>query len=109
MPADGLGKLAELLPDFVAILEGGLVQIGRGDVVDQLREARLARWTYDEFADAAYLVLAPAGAITPGTSHETLAPLDDVNVDLDADRRVLGIEVLGARELVQRLEDAPPE
>ena len=69
------------------------------------------RVTYDISADAAYIYLREIG---PGEAAATL-PLDPIeahgtiNLDLDADGRLIGIEVLGAsaalpRELLDRAE-----
>ena len=98
-------SLIAALPELVSDIENALIRIGRGDVADQLREAHLERWTYDEFADAGYLYLtlprAPGAADqnVVGVKHgETLCPSDDlaVNLDLDSHRRLTGIELLGA-------------
>ncbi|WP_327087791.1 DUF2283 domain-containing protein [Nonomuraea sp. NBC_01738] len=50
-------------------------------------------WTYDAEAEAAYVYL--RGPIAPGGVAETVT-VDDamVNLDLDEDGRVIGIEIL---------------
>ena len=40
--------LVDAVPIMVLDLEGALLRIGRGDVVDQLRKVSLERWTYEE-------------------------------------------------------------
>ena len=108
-----MSSLAETLPDLVSDIENALIRIGRGDVADQLREAHLERWTYDEFANVAYLYLASPRALSVvdqnvlGVKHgETLCPSDDlpVNLDLDNHRRLTGIELLDARSIISQLE-----
>jgi uncharacterized protein YuzE len=39
-------------------------------------------------------------------SGETVSPLEDLNLDLDDHRRITGIELLGARSIISRLEPA---
>ena len=104
--------LFEALPDFVRDAESGLLRIGRGDIVDQLREVEIERWTYDDFADAAYLYLrspppAEEGAErAAGAGHaETVSVYDEVEINLDTDDkgRLTRIEILGAREIVAQL------
>jgi uncharacterized protein YuzE len=63
--------------------------------------------TYDPEVDAAYIYLVP---ISRGSVHETVCVADeaselagDVNLDLDKEGRLLGIEILGARRFL------PPE
>lgn len=105
--------LVDVLPDLVSDIENALIRIGRGDVADQLREVKLERWTYDEFADAGYLYLgSPRGLNVVdrnivGVKHgETLCPTDElaVNLDLDNHRRLIGIELLAAKSIIARLE-----
>jgi uncharacterized protein YuzE len=64
-------------------------------------------FTYDPEADAAYIYLVP---IARGGVDETVCVADeypelagDVNLDLDKEGRLLGIEILGARRFL------PPE
>ncbi len=103
--------LPDTLPDLQVDMEGALLQIGRGDIVDQLRASRIERWEYDEFADLASIFLAPgeaAAAPRPGARAETVSIYDELGVILETDDRgrVTVIEVSGGRDLVARLEAA---
>jgi uncharacterized protein YuzE len=107
-----MSTLVEALPDLVRDLESPLLRIGRADVVDQLREVEIERWTYDEFADAVYLHLRSPRTLNVadekivGTKHgETVSVYDDlgVNLDLDDHRRLMGIEILDGRAIASRL------
>ena len=96
-------KLALALPDLVADMESALVHLGRGDLVEQLKQAELERWTYDDFADTTYLTLGD------NVYAERLSLYDElgVNVDTDDRGRVCGIEILEGRRIAQRLENSP--
>ena len=75
------------------------------------------RFTYDEIADAMYIYL--VDPIAPGQAVDTL-PLEterghkEMFIDVDANGKILGIEiqgasrVLGAGALVQRPASRPP-
>ena len=104
--------LVESLPDLVLDLESPLLRIGRADVVDQLREVEIERWTYDEFADAVYLYLRSprdvnmVDEIVVDAKHgETVSVYDDlgINLDLDNHRRLTGMEILDGRAIAARL------
>ena len=107
MPATAL---AQALPDFVRDAEAALLRIGRGDIVDQLREVEVEKWTYDDFADAAYLYLKSPRIAAQRTGirrqAETVAVYDEVEINLDTDEhgRLARIEILGARAMVPQLE-----
>lgn len=104
--------LKEALPYLLLDLESALVHIGRGDVVAQLREATIERWSYDEHADAAYLHLRSPGASEsagegPG---ETVSVYDElgINLNTDGDGRLTGMDILGGRAIVAQLEEYNP-
>jgi uncharacterized protein YuzE len=92
-------KLAAALPDLVLDMEGALVRLGRGDLVEQLKQAELARWSYDDFADTAYLTL------QEGEYAERLSLYDELGVNVDTDDlgRVCGIEILEGKRIAERL------
>jgi uncharacterized protein YuzE len=92
-------KLAEALPELVSDMEVALLHLGRADLVDQLRDALLERWTYDDFADTTYLTLRDE------TYSERLSLYDElgVNVDTDDRGRLCGIEILEGKRIATRL------
>lgn len=99
-------KLSQALPELVADLEMGLLNLGRPDLVEQLKEASVSRWTYDEFADTAYLQI---GADPVDMMHvQRISLYDELGVSVDADPRgrLCGIEVLEGRRVALRLESA---
>jgi uncharacterized protein YuzE len=105
-------KLVEVLPEMVNDLAGALVQIGRGDVVDQLREVSIEQWTYDECADAVYVYVQSPRQLNVvdrnivGVKHgETLSLYDElgINIDFDNHHRVVGVEILGAKQIADVL------
>jgi len=102
------------LPYLVLDLESALAHIGRGDVVDQLREIVIERWTYDEIADSAYLHLRSSGAPDTAADRsagqaagETVSVYDElgINLDIDSQGRLTGMEILGGKTIVSQLEE----
>lgn len=93
----------EVLPELVGDVEGALIRLGRGAIADQLRGAIVVSWTFDDFAQATYLHLAPKR--DSSAVEETVSLYDDVpvNVDLDAGGRIMGLDVVGYEETLSRL------
>jgi uncharacterized protein YuzE len=99
-------RLPDALPDLFSGLESALAQVGRGDLLRQLGEASIARWTYDDFSDTAYVFLGD-DRFDP-SSGERLSLYDELGVNVDCDERgqVRGLEVLDGRRVSDRLEGA---
>jgi hypothetical protein len=101
----------DVLPDLARDIESALLHIGRGDIVDQLREVSIGRWTYDEFADTASLHVTPPqvpNARSPRARAETISVYDELGVllETDGEGRLAVIEVAGGKHIVARLEAA---
>ena len=99
-------KLDSALPELVADLEIALVNIGRGDLVAQMKEATLVAWHYDEFADTTYLQLSATPVDTMHVERISLFDELGINVDSDDQRRLCGIEILEGKAIAARLRGA---
>ncbi|QJR13493.1 DUF2283 domain-containing protein [Usitatibacter palustris] len=105
-------KLVDALPHVVNDLKGALLQIGRGDIVDQLAEVSVERWTYDDMADATYIYVGSLRSLNEvdlniigGRHGETVSLYDELgmNIDLDNHRRIAGVEILEGRHIADQL------
>ena len=96
-------KLADALWELVSDLESALLRVGRGDLLRQVKEATLERWTYDDFSDTVYLCLTPEPL--DRAQLDTLSLYDELGVNLETDDhgRLCGIEVLDGKRITTRL------
>ena len=96
-------KLIDKLPELVSDLEGALLPLGRGDLLRQAQEATLERWTYDDFADTAYLYL--TAEPLERLHLETFSLYDELgmNLELDGRGRLCGIEIMEGKRITSRL------
>lgn len=108
-----MAELLTVLPDLVDKLEAALSAKRHNDIRAQLREVELIRWTYDDSCDAAYLYLRSPRILNVvdegiiGTKHgETISLYPEIGINLDTDDhgRLTGIEILGAKEVVSKLD-----
>ena len=98
-------SLAALLPELAADIQGALVQLGRGDLADRVRQAPLAGWTRDAFAQATDLDIVPPDPRRPPGEIFSLHDECGVSLELDGDGRLVRIEVTGYEPILGRLED----
>ena len=111
-------RLADIAPELVSELTTGLIAQGRLDLAKQLELVEILQCTYDEFADAGTIYFARP---RPSWYFEKLsAPvketigigagdsdlLDVLNVDMDHDGNLFGIEFIGRADIVATLRAA---
>jgi uncharacterized protein YuzE len=96
-------KLVDALPELVSDMENALLQLGRGDLLSQVKEASLERWTYDDFSDTAYLYLGTEPIERVKLEIFSLYDECGVNLETDAGGRLCGLEILDGKRVTSRL------
>lgn len=102
-----------VLPALLVEVRAALTSQGRTDLAAQLETGIIERWTYDPSADAGYIYLVRP---RPSWYFEKLShpvaqtiPFDlesGINVDVDHDGHLFGIEFLGRPDVVGKLREA---
>ena len=104
--------LADVLPDLVDELAESLRASGRDDLMAQLDEVEVDRWTHDTSCDAAYIYLRsprPRNVVEQNiisVKHGETVPVEHrrgVNLDTDNFGRLTGIELLSPGDVPARL------
>ncbi len=108
-------KLIEIAPNLAREMMLGLAS-GRTNLADQVKNAVVDRWTYDSSsgADAIYIYLIPHRELNAveqnivGLQHLASIPIGaregTMVVDIDNFARVMGIEVLFRKDVVEVLK-----
>jgi uncharacterized protein YuzE len=91
------------MPELVAQLRTELPREGQGALVPQIEAAVIERYTYDPFVLAGYIYLVRA---RPSQHQETVQTDIGVNVDVDQDGQVVGIEFLNRSDVIDGLRRA---
>lgn len=104
--------VATIAPQLVSELATGLLAAGRPDLAKQLESAEILECRYDESAGAGYIYLVRP---RPSWYYEKLsAPVKEavswdmesgLNVDVDHDGNLFGIEFLFRADIVATLKD----
>jgi len=106
--------IGKILPDFIRNVSDRLRERGREDLAEQIPILELDHWTNDSRAGAVYIYLSgqeflngsERGAI--GARHDDCLELaglgGTVVVDIDNFDRLLGIEVMGRKDVPKQLK-----
>jgi uncharacterized protein YuzE len=87
-----LDTLAQIFPTLCSEVEIALIAIGRDDLASRLRAAQVKGITFDNSADAGYIYVHSTGAAHGETICLEVPSM--VNVDVGADGRLKGIELV---------------
>ena len=105
-------RLADVAPDFAAEVAAALESEGFSQLYAKVYEASVERWTWDHRANAGYIYVAQAKSLhhseTPAAETIAFADPHWFNVDLRSNGDIFGIELLGRREIIERLESRAP-
>lgn len=84
-------------------MENALLQLGRGDLLSQVKAASLERWTYDDFSDTAYLYLTSDPIERLRLEIFSLYDECGVNLETDGGGRLCGLEIMDGKRITSRL------
>lgn len=105
-------QLAAIAPELVSEIATALTGEGRADLAKQLQSAEVRQCNYDESVEAGYIYLVRP---RPSWYYEKLsAPVKEtvaldfesgLNVDVDQDGNLFGIEFLNRPDIVAKLRN----
>ena len=108
-------KLEKLLPGFAAEMKDALTELARADLVEMIPVLTLNQVTYDAEADALYLYIRGTCelnvveknmiGVKHGGSIELKACPGIVVLDTDNCGRISGIEIIGRKDVYDRLKE----
>jgi len=105
--------LAAVVPELVSELSALLEAAGRSEISARVAASVVDGCSYDAEADAGYIRLAvPVPSLpfvnlsTPAAETISFYAERGLNLDITHDGDLLGIEFLGRRDVVKRLEEA---
>jgi uncharacterized protein YuzE len=96
--------LISVLPDIVAELAAALGSQGRADLSAQLASATIERCTFDPTVKAGYIYLARPHHSAFAETFAFAEP--SLNIDVDIQASIIGIEVLGRTDVFSMLRSA---
>jgi uncharacterized protein YuzE len=106
--------IGKILPDFIRQVGDKLRERGREDLADQIPILELDRWTNDNRVGAVYIYLSGQRPLNGteedviGARHDECLELADLGgtvlVDIDNCDRLLGIEVMGRKDIPKQLK-----
>jgi hypothetical protein len=101
-------RFADVVPDFAAEVASALESEGFGDLRAKVYGASIERWTWDSQVNAGYVYVTQVKPLhqseTPAVQTIPFAAPHWFNVDLRHDGEICGIELLGRREIIERIE-----
>jgi hypothetical protein len=106
-------KLKDVVPQLVVQLSASLAQRGRAALVTPLESASVSRCTFSDDPDVGYIYLfreqvSPLFANLAAPVAETISFWDEygLNVDIDHEGQLFGIEYVGREDLQKTLKAA---
>jgi uncharacterized protein YuzE len=104
--------LLSILPHLVAEVEAALAAEGRAELVTQLASAIILQCSFDQEADAGYIELnrySPslhfAKLATPVAETLSFFENHGINIDIDHDGQLFGIELIGRPDIIPKLKE----
>ena len=105
-------NLSKIAPVFVSEVCESLSKAGHKELEDKIRNVVIEQYTYDIDSDAGYIYMhIEMSPIVAAVHNETAVvketiSLGSVNIDIDHEGNIFGIELLGRPEVIREIESA---